>query len=127
MHSMSDSTTLLLIVEDDTWTRKALARLMAREGFRILTAATVAEGIEHLRSAPDCVILDLDLPDGCGESVLLSIAELGIDSRVVVCTAAADDDRLDCLNRLRPHAILRKPVDVDSLLDACGTADQSTR
>jgi DNA-binding NtrC family response regulator len=124
---MADSRTLLLIVEDDTWTRKALARLMAREGFRVLTAATVAEGVEHLRSAPDCVILDLDLPDGCGESVLQSIAELGIGSRVVVCTAAANHERLDCLNTLGPHAILKKPVDVDALLDACGTAGQGLR
>src|SRR5262245_39283777 len=110
--SMRDSHTLLLIVEDDAWTRAALARLMARKGWEILTAATVAEGVEQLRSAPDCVILDLDLPDGHGELVLRSIAQLGIESRVVVCTAAVDEERLDCLSRLNPHAILRKPVDV---------------
>jgi two-component system, NtrC family, nitrogen regulation response regulator GlnG len=124
---MCDSRTLLLIVEDDAWTRKALTRLMRREGWRILTAATVAKGVEHLSSAPDCVILDLDLPDGCGESVLHSIARLGINIRVVVCTAAADQERLDCLDRLGPHAILRKPVDVDALLEACGAAGQGSR
>ena len=123
---MRDSQTLLLIIEDDVWTRKALARLMARVGWRILTAATVAEGVDHLRSEPDCVILDLDLPDGRGELVLRSISELGIKSRVVVCTAAVDDQRMESLQTLHPHAILRKPVDVDALLCACGTGGQGT-
>ena len=70
-------------------------------------ASTVAEGVEHLQSAPDCVILDLDLPDGRGESVLRSIGERGIDSRVVVCTAAADEGRLDDVSSLHPHAVLK--------------------
>jgi len=122
---MRDSRTLLLIVEDDSWTREDLARLMARNGWTILTAATVAEGVEHLRSQPDCVILDLDLPDGRGESVLRWMDERGIDSRVVVCTAAADEERLDDVNRLNPHAILHKPVDVGEMLAACGAADQA--
>src|SRR5262249_28219772 len=121
---MRDSATLLLIVEDDVWTRKALARLMAREGWRILTAATVAEGVEHLRSEPDCVILDLDLPDGRGELVLRAIGELGLGSRVVVCTAAVDRQRMESLHSLHPHAILHKPVDVGALLCACGGAGQ---
>jgi DNA-binding NtrC family response regulator len=123
---MCDLQTLLLIVEDDTWTRNALARLMARAGWTVLAAATVAEGLEHLRSEPDCVILDLDLPDGRGESVLRTIAAQGIGCRVVVCTAAADDERLDGLSRLRPYAVLRKPVDVGALLDACGAAGKSS-
>jgi len=119
---MCDSQTLLLIVEDDVWTRKALTRLMGRNGWKILTASTVAEGVEHLQSAPDCVILDLDLPDGRGELVLRTIAEQGIGCRVVVCTAAADEGRLDGVSNLNPHAILHKPVDTDALLEACGAA-----
>jgi DNA-binding response OmpR family regulator len=117
---MCDSQTFLLIVEDDVWTQAALAKLLERHGWRILTASTVAEGIDQLRFDPACVILDLDLPDGRGEFVLRTIREAGAGCRVVICTAGTNQDRLDCVSRLRPHAILRKPVDVDDLLDACG-------
>jgi ActR/RegA family two-component response regulator len=116
---MCDPRSLLLIIEDDAWTQAVLARLMERHGWRILTASTVAEGIDRLRLNPACVILDLDLPDGRGESVLRSIREARARCHVVVCTAGTEA-RLDWVSTLSPHAILRKPIDVGDLLDACG-------
>jgi DNA-binding response OmpR family regulator len=116
MHAM-DAT--LLIVDDDAWTRFALKRLLTRRGWKILTAATVAEGLESLGSAPDCVILDLTLPDGSGERVLRRIREDGLAARVIVNTAVDNEATLDAVRRLGPDAIVRKPVEMKRLLEAC--------
>jgi len=106
---MKNPSSVLLIVEDDAWTRAALARLMERVGWTILIASTVTEGLELLGELPGCVILNLDLPDGRGEIVLRTIREEGISSRVVVCTAGTDEDRLRGVGKLAPYTILHKP------------------
>src|SRR4051812_17198958 len=54
----------LLVVDDDPYTRSALHALFTRQGWHVLLAATVAEGLALLDPAPCCVVLDLNLPDG---------------------------------------------------------------
>jgi DNA-binding response OmpR family regulator len=109
-----------LLVEDDDWTRYALASLVRHKGWEVDTAATVEEGIEQLKTDPDCVLLDLGLPDGSGEAVLRQIREQGRPCRVVVCSATTDEDRLDGLKSLQPDAVFTKPVEVDEVLAVCG-------
>jgi DNA-binding response OmpR family regulator len=116
---MNGSDATLLIVDDDALTRFALKRLMGRRGWTIVTAATVSEGLESLGSAPDCVILDLNLPDGNGERVLRQIREGGLTARVVVNTATTDEITLESVRRLGPDAVVHKPVEMKQLLEAC--------
>jgi len=116
---MDGSRVALLIVDDDAWTRFALARLMRQRGWTIITAATVAEGLESLDSSPACVILDLNLPDGNGERVLRRIREDGLAARVVVSTGTSDEAMLEPVRRLMPDAIVHKPVEMKRLLEAC--------
>jgi len=110
---------LLLIVDDDAWTRYALARLLRLQGWQVQTASCVAEALVLLNLEPDCVILDLFLPDGDGVSVLRRIRERGQASRVVVCTVSTDASKLESLKVLKPDAILTKPIEVDELFQAC--------
>jgi two-component system KDP operon response regulator KdpE len=118
---------LLLVVDDDPWTRYALANILKRKGWDTITAATVAEGLELVDCRPRCVVLDIGLPDGSGLAVLRKIREEGLPCRVVVCTVITDGGRLEGLNWLRPDAVLTKPVDADEILRACcrGAPDPS--
>lgn len=116
---MDSSNLPLLIVDDDAWTRFALKRLLGQRGWKISTAATVAEGVESLGSAPACVILDLNLPDGNGVRVLRQIREERLSTRVIVSTATGDESLLETVRQLEPDAIIHKPVDVKHLLEAC--------
>src|SRR4051794_12366435 len=116
---MDGSDAALLIVDDDAWTRFALTRLMARRGWTIITAATVAEGLESLGSAPACIILDLILPDGNGERVLRRIRETGLSGRVIIVTGTRDEAMLEAVRLLSPDAIVHKPVEMKQLLEAC--------
>jgi DNA-binding response OmpR family regulator len=75
--------------------------------------------MDLLDTNPSCVVVDLRLPDGNGESVLRRIREEGIDSRVIICTAVRDEDRLEGLRTLAPDAVVYKPIEIKDLLEAC--------
>lgn len=109
----------ILIVEDDAWTRNALCRIFSHHGWDVRTAATLAEGLVLVESEPACVVIDMALPDGSGAAILRKIRDEGRACRVVLCTVLADADKLDCIESLRPDAIIAKPVDVGELIEAC--------
>jgi DNA-binding response OmpR family regulator len=120
---MHEAKSLLILVEDDSWTRYALARILGQHGWKVVSGSTVAEGLSLLGSRPSCVILDLQLSDGDGAAVLRQIREDGLDIRVVVCTAVIDERRLEGVKSLRPDAIVHKPIEMNELLSACRVSE----
>ncbi|MEV8607454.1 response regulator [Amycolatopsis sp. NPDC051373] len=76
-----------LIVDDDTGFRRAAGRLLAARGFEVVAeAADAAQAKEAVRTHhPDCVLLDLHLPDGDGLSAARALAVLpGPAPRILV-------------------------------------------
>src|SRR5262245_36461418 len=110
---------VLLIVEDDDLARRALSSHLARRGWEVRAAATVREGLDLLEPEPDCLVLDLMLPDGDGETVLRADRRRHLRTRIVIASATGDEDRLDAVRALGPDAILRKPIRLDELCYAC--------
>jgi two-component system response regulator RegA len=102
----------LLIVEDDGPIRKVWHEIFDRRGWDVAAATTVAGGLALLEPAPDYLILDLTLPDGCGETILRKVREDNLKTRVTVMTGVDDAVRLGMVRLLRPDALLRKPIDV---------------
>jgi DNA-binding response OmpR family regulator len=95
----------VLIIEDETAMRTALSDLLLAEGYRTLTAADGARGLERaLNEKPDLILLDIMLPklDGfalCAElrrlanavPVLMLTAKGQVEDRVTGLDAGADD------------------------------------
>ena len=95
----------ILIIEDETPMRTALADLLAAEGYRVLTAADGPSGLQRaLDEKPGLILLDVMLPklDGfalCAElrrlsnavPVLMLTAKGQIEDRVAGLDAGADD------------------------------------
>jgi DNA-binding response OmpR family regulator len=113
---------LLLVVDDDPYTRSALHTLFTRRGWHVLLADTVTEGMTLLDPAPCCAILDLNLPDGGGEAILRVIRARCPKTRVAVCSGADDPMRLEVVRGLGPELMLRKPYDLAPLFQLCGVA-----
>jgi two-component system response regulator RegA len=120
----SDGRGVLLVVEDHEATVRVLQRLLTQRGWRVQTAGTVAEGLQRLDSPPepDWIFLDLMLPDGRGESVLSEVRDRNLRTRVIVMTATHDPARLADVQRLRPDALVQKPIDLDAICGMCETA-----
>jgi DNA-binding response OmpR family regulator len=112
----------VLIVEDDAATRATPGRFFAHHGWRVTEAVDSSEAILAL-DAPDAphdwMILDLMLPDGDGEFVLRKVRRTRLPMRVAVCTGTESPQRLAAVSSLRPDLLLRKPIDMGALLEAC--------
>ncbi len=112
----------LLVIDDDFYTRYALHNLFTRRGWQVGLASTVAEGLERLDTEPRCIILDLNLPDGGGESVLREVRRRLPGTVVAVCTGSTDLAQLAEVRGLRPELLLCKPIDVAPIEQLCLSA-----
>jgi len=109
----------MLLVEDHSETRTLLRRILSLCGWNVIEAATVAEGLAQLAFPPDCLLLDLMLPDGSGETILRKVREDRLPTRVVINTGTTDPDWLDTVSDLKPEAILQKPLGSGDLRAIC--------
>ena len=73
-----------------------------------------AEGLAclEMEPRPDCLLLDLDLPDGRGEAVLERVRRDHLPIRVAVCTGNGDRNRWRAVQDFQPDALIQKPVDL---------------
>src|SRR5688500_5690723 len=101
--------TRVLIVEDDLSSARALKMLLALNGFEPLVVTTVAQGMAELRGErpPDCVVLDLMLPDGDGAQILRYLRHSDPDVSVFVTTGVSDKQRLAQVRLRAPRPLLQ--------------------
>jgi DNA-binding response OmpR family regulator len=82
----------ILLVEDDPSLTLGLVDALEFEGFRVLHAARGAEAIEQARKqAPDCIILDLMLPDLNGYQVCEQIRRSDARTPILMLTARSQE------------------------------------
>ncbi|MFR9798716.1 response regulator transcription factor [Streptomyces sp. MS06] len=105
----------VLIVEDDTLVRDALARSLVTAGYSVTAVGTAMELMRRLvPQYPDLVVLDLGLPDLDGGQVLRMMRAV---SRVPVIIATARADEAEIVRLLRDGAddYLVKPFSGEQL------------
>ena len=82
-----------LIVEDEKKLIDILQRSLRAEGYTVDGVLTAADGLEYIKTYHyDLVIMDLQLPDGTGTSLLKRVRELGHAMPALILTARGDLD-----------------------------------
>jgi two-component system, LuxR family, response regulator FixJ len=120
---MSMDATLVAVVDDEKPVRRALSRLLRVAGFDVETFASGAEFLESLKShAPDCVILDLHMPETDGFEVEYQLARAGSQIPIVVITGRDAPEDRERMSERCVAAFLQKPIDGEVLLDAIKAA-----
>jgi FixJ family two-component response regulator len=120
---VSKTQPLIAVVDDEEPIRKALKRLLRASGLDVETFPSGAEFIESLAShQPDCVVLDLHMPQTNGFEVQAWLAEHGLALPVVIVTGHDSTETRDRALAGRPVAYLLKPVSEQTLLDAIDLA-----
>jgi len=86
----------LLVVEDDTTLRQALAFNLTREGYEVATAADGEAALDAARNPQlDLIVLDVMLPGMSGVEVLRVLRREGIHTPVIMLSAkGAEIDRV---------------------------------
>ena len=82
----------VLVVEDDPAIRSGLRDNLEFEGYAVLVAGSVAEGLAAAGSGrPDVVLLDVMLPDGTGLSLCQRLRERGFGGGIIMVTARGEE------------------------------------
>lgn len=112
---------VVLVVDDDPGVREALTDVLTDEGYQVLCACDGREALELLATdqALCLILLDLTMPRVSGWEVLEELATDPVKARipVIVLTGASPYQ----LASVAAPAVLRKPVDLNSLLKAVET------
>lgn len=107
----------ILIVEDEPEMARGLKDILEFEGYQVTTAASGKVGLQHLaKEVPDCIVLDVMLPDLNGYQVCEQIRRAKIKTPIIMLTAKAQD--YDKIRGLEVGAddYLTKPFSVGELL-----------
>jgi len=114
---LSGDTRVILIVEDDPVFARILCDIAHELGFQCLIAGTADEGALMARQyVPNAVILDMNLPDHTGLSVLDRIKRDVRTRHIPVHVVSVDDDSQAALSS-GAIGYLFKPVKRDALID----------
>jgi FixJ family two-component response regulator len=120
---MTRTPPLIAVVDDDPSVRKALGRLLTASKFEAVIFGSGRTFLESLAgSQPDCVVLDLQMPDLNGLDVLAALARAKLHLRVIMITGHDNpESRARCLDA-GVTACLSKPLDETAFLHAVNEA-----
>jgi DNA-binding response OmpR family regulator len=107
----------ILLIEDETCARDAMASLLTEEGYTVCTAGSGSVGLQRVDDFhPDTVVCDFRLPDIDGLQVLRRVrAALGHGVRFIVVTAGCGSWDAEDRVRREADAFLQKPVNLTAL------------
>ncbi|MBC7475953.1 MAG: response regulator transcription factor, partial [Candidatus Sericytochromatia bacterium] len=89
----------ILIIEDEKLIRKILIINLEASGYQVLEAETGKEGIDiSVKENPDCIILDLGLPDIDGLKVLSSLREWFSSPIIILSVRKSDKEIINALD-----------------------------
>ncbi len=106
----------VLVIDDEAAVRDLMQRFLAREGFRVVTAAGGEEGLRRARELrPDAITLDVMMPGMDGWAVLSALkADQDVADVPVIMLTIVDDRNLGYA--LGASDYLTKPIDRDRLV-----------
>ena len=105
-------TRTVLIVDDEPSIRRCIKRVLEREGYAVVGAATGEDAVEVLGAGPvDVVLLDCAMPDGSGVELLprLRAARAGVPILFHTGSDVTDEDRQ------LVEGVLAKPASAEEL------------
>jgi FixJ family two-component response regulator len=119
---MLEGATRIAIVDDDLAVRKALARLLSASSFDVTTYGSAREFIDSENPAPQCLVLDLQMPEVSGLDLQHHLRRCGREIPTIFITAFNEPGlRERCLSA-GASALLIKPLSGKSIISAIHSA-----
>lgn len=117
----------LLLVDDDKPFLTRLERAMARRGFEVRIADSVAAGLAQVKSDPPAyAVVDMRLEDGNGLDVVSALHANRPDARAVVLTGYGNIASAVTAVKLGAVDYLSKPADAEDIIKALLAMESDT-
>jgi chemosensory pili system protein ChpA (sensor histidine kinase/response regulator) len=116
---MASTTPTVMIVDDSLTVRKITGRLLAREGYNVLTAKDGVDALEQLQdTAPDVMLVDIEMPRMDGFDLTRNVRG---DRRlkripIIMITSRTADKHRAYAKEIGVNVYLGKPYQEDELL-----------
>ena len=109
----------ILVIDDSAFTRQMVAKILTAQDDEVLEAMNGQDGIEKAEQyRPDCIVLDLLMPEMDGFGVLRALKEKDLTIPTIVLSADIQETtQAECL-KLGAVAFLEKPLKEGELLEA---------
>ena len=119
--------TTLLIVDDEPLICWSLGERLAEEGHRILEATTGTAALAQSSEGIDLVLLDWQLPDTDGLTLMRELRERGVDAPVVLMTGHSSVERAVQAMKEGAYHYATKPLNLDEIVILVDKALEATR
>ena len=113
----------ILLVEDDFMNMRLAQHILEGEGYTVLTATTAREAMAQIESTiPDLILMDVQLPDMNGMTVVKIMRENAITRDIVILalTACAMKGDREKMLRMGCNGYIAKPIDVRGFIETVG-------
>jgi len=118
----------ILIIDDDDQLRRSFERLLAEEGYSILSAPSGETGLGIIQERmPDLVILDMRLPGMNGFETFKAIHALESKLPVIIMTAYGTTETAIEATKMGAFDYILKPFDIPDMLSVIAQALEAAR
>ncbi len=109
----------ILVIDDSAFSRALNSRALHDGGHEVTEAANGVEGLAAAQeSAPDCIVLDMLMPEMDGVEFLRTFRAKNRELPIVVASADIQESRRAECEALGISAFLNKPVKANALIEA---------
>ena len=106
----------ILIVDDEENARHNIGSFLESRGYEVVGVATLSQARESIRRGnADIILLDVELPDGYGPTLLEETARLPMRPPIILITAYGDIDMAVAAMKNGAHDFLQKPIQLSQL------------
>ena len=109
----------VLIADDSFLARQLFIKALQGEGYEVIEAINGQDTMEKvLTQSPDCLLLDLLMPEMDGFAVLKALREENLSIPVIVVSADVQETSRAKCHELGAVGFLNKPIKKDGILSA---------
>lgn len=115
------------MIDDEPGIQHAFRRIFEKSDVEVVTAGTGREGIEHARSGPDVIVIDLGLPDMSGLDVFKAIREFDQQTPMIFITGHGSTETAIEAVQLGAFDYLFKPLELEEVRSLVNQAMKISR
>ena len=109
---------LILITDDAAFSRRMVRKALQEDDHVVLEAANGLECLEMVSAhSPECILLDLLMPEMDGFGVLKALSEQGVKIPVIVLSADIQESARQQCMELGAYGMLKKPPKAPEIRD----------